>query len=164
MAEEKHDAGFKVVDRRSFATDSSATPSEPASPAKSAPPVGVPDSTPPDVSSDARPSRDSGPRIEIPGGESDFDIGGAPQPGSGFETLVSYLGTTAMFQLGLVAGPSGERIPTDLGNARQTIDMLDVLQEKTRGNLTDDEIQLLDEVLYELRMAYVEVEKRTRSK
>ncbi|HEV2350478.1 MAG TPA: DUF1844 domain-containing protein [Terriglobia bacterium] len=79
---------------------------------------------------------------------------------SGFNTLVSYLSTTAMFQLGLLPGPGGERIPVDLMNARMTIDLLDVLQEKTEGNLTSDEAKLLDEVLYELRMSFVEVQKR----
>ena len=164
MADEKHDAGFKVVDRRSFATDTATTGSEPASQARQGSSAETPGSMRPEAGTDAGPIRDSGPRIEIPGDESDFAIGGAPPAGSGFDTLVSYLGTTAMFQLGLVAGPSGERIPTDLPNARHTIDMLDVLQEKTRGNLTDDEVQLLEEVLYELRMAYVEVEKRVRPK
>lgn len=83
---------------------------------------------------------------------------------SGFSTLVSYLSTTAMFQLGLLAGPAGERIPADLMNARMTIDLLEVLQEKTEGNLTSDEIKLLDEVLYELRMSFVEVQKRATPK
>jgi len=89
------------------------------------------------------------------------DLGDSEQaPLSGFDTLVSYLGTTAMFQLGLMAGPTGERIPADLANARQTITMLEVLDQKTQGNLTQDESRLLEEILYELRMAYVEVDKR----
>ena len=65
-----------------------------------------------------------------------------------------------MFQLGLLPGPGGERLPVDLANARMTIDLLDVLQEKTAGNLTEDESRLLDEVLYELRLSFVEVQKR----
>jgi hypothetical protein len=80
--------------------------------------------------------------------------------GSGFETLVSYLSTTAMFQLGVLPGPSGERIPPDMVSARRTIDLLEVLQEKTRGNLTPAESRFLEDVLYELRLSYVEVEKR----
>jgi hypothetical protein len=95
------------------------------------------------------------------GFETGFDLGDRQEPLSGFDTLVSYLGTTAMFQLGLMAGPSGERIPADLANARQTINMLEVLEQKTEGNLTREEGRLLDDVLYELRMAYVEVDKRT---
>jgi len=45
-------------------------------------------------------------------------------------------------------------------SARRTIDLLEVLQEKTRGNLTPVESRLLEDVLYELRLSYVEVEKR----
>ncbi|HUU14705.1 MAG TPA: DUF1844 domain-containing protein, partial [Terriglobia bacterium] len=82
----------------------------------------------------------------------------------GFETLVSYLSTTAMFQLGLLPGPGGERISPDLPNAHRTIDLLDVLREKTRGNLNENEAKLLDDVLYELRMSYVEIEKRMPAK
>jgi len=65
-----------------------------------------------------------------------------------------------MFQLGFLPGPGGERIPTDLVNARRTIDLLEVLQNKTAGNLSDDEARMLEEVLYELRMSYIEVQRR----
>jgi hypothetical protein len=69
-----------------------------------------------------------------------------------------------MFQMGLIPGPSGERIPVDLPNARRTIDLLEVLQQKTEGNLTSDEAQLLEDVLYELRMSFVEMERRQARK
>jgi len=141
MPEEKKEASpFKVVDRRSFATDGSRreTVSEEAPGAKEPP------------KTEGRPT---GPAVE-----DEFDVGADEL--SGFDTLVSYLGTTAMFQLGLMAGPGGERIPPDLANARRTIEMLEVLEQKTRGNLTASEIRLLEDVLYELRMGFVEVEKR----
>ena len=69
-----------------------------------------------------------------------------------------------MFQLGLIPGPSGEHIPADMPNAKRTIDLLEVLQEKTRGNLTADESQLLDDVLYEVRLGFVEMQKRQARK
>ena len=69
-----------------------------------------------------------------------------------------------MFQLGLLAEPGGERIPPDMANAQRTIDLLQVLQEKTSGNLTADESRLLDDVLYELRMTFVELAKRQARK
>jgi hypothetical protein len=62
-----------------------------------------------------------------------------------------------MYQLGLVQDPTGAQIPTDIEAARHTIDILGVLQEKTRGNLTAQEEQLLDQVLYELRLAFVHI-------
>ncbi len=80
-----------------------------------------------------------------------------------FATLVSYLSTTAMFQLGLLPGPGGEHNPPDIDNGSRTIDLLEVLQEKTRGNLTEAEARLLEDVLYELRMKYLEVQKRRQA-
>ena len=128
---------FKVVDRRSFGTDGSRreaveTPAEQPNTEEGEPCAAA-------VADRAEPSP-------------------APAPVS-FHTLVSYLATTVMFQLGLLAGPSGERIPLDLGNARRTLDLLDILQEKTRGNLTPEEDKLLDDVLYELRLSFLEIQK-----
>lgn len=82
----------------------------------------------------------------------------------GFEGVVQFLGTTAMFQLGLMQGPGGERIPADPVSAHHTINMLEVLQRKTHGNLTPEEAKLLDDILYELRMTFVELEKRQTKK
>jgi hypothetical protein len=146
MVDEKNEpAGFKVVDRRTFTAEGSRREEVPAEVKKGEPP-------PPKA------RQDSGPRaIETP----EEEIHEEP---SGFETLVSYLSTTAMFQLGLMAGPGGERIPPDMPNAHRTIDLLAVLQEKTRGNLTETETRLLDDVLYELRMTFVELQKRQARK
>jgi Domain of unknown function (DUF1844) len=73
-----------------------------------------------------------------------------------FERLVASLYMTAMMQLGLVHEEGGP--PTaDLLGAKQTIDTIGVLQEKTKGNLTDQEQHLLQNCLYELRMGFVEL-------
>lgn len=134
-------SGFKVVDRRSFTSEGNRVPSQPEKEeqkqerASSVPPrpqaVPPPEPEPEDEDASER-----------------------------FAMLVSYLSTTAMFQLGLLPGPGGEYIPADLANASRTVDLLEVLQEKTRGNLNSQESKLLDEVLYELRMTYLEVQKR----
>ena len=63
---------------------------------------------------------------------------------------------TALMQLGLAA-PQGAKPEVDLMGARQTVDTLALLQEKTKGNLTPVEENMLQNVLYELRMAYLEV-------
>ena len=74
-----------------------------------------------------------------------------------FTGFVLSLGTSALYHLGLVADPqTGEPAPPDLPLARETIDTLELLQDKTRGNLTDDEGELLTTLLTELRMRYVE--------
>jgi hypothetical protein len=73
-----------------------------------------------------------------------------------FERLVASLYMTALMQLGLIQEEGGQP-RADLIGARQTIDTLSILSEKTRGNLTDAEKNLLQNCLYELRMAYLEI-------
>ena len=77
-----------------------------------------------------------------------------------FSTFVLSLAASALVHLGLAPDPEGaspapERTPADLVLAQQTIDTLDMIREKTRGNLEDEEEKLLQSVLYELRMAFV---------
>jgi len=76
-------------------------------------------------------------------------------PGIDFSTLVLSLATSAMVHLGLVPESEGGSAEKNLPLAQQTIDTLELLQTKTRGNLTDEESKLLQSVLYELRMSYV---------
>jgi hypothetical protein len=137
-------SGFRVVDRRVFSSDG--TRREASREAEKTP-EGHPEPVP------AAPAQ---PEAEV---EEQ-----AEESAVGFEMLVSYLSTTAMFQLGLLEGPGGERIPPDMPNAQRTIDLLEVLQEKTRGNLTQREAKLLDDVLYDLRLSFVEIEKRLAQK
>ncbi len=73
-----------------------------------------------------------------------------------FEKFAASLYMSALMQLGLAA-PQGGQPQVDLMGARQTIDILGILKEKTKGNLTPAEENMLQNVLYELRMAYLEV-------
>ncbi len=74
-----------------------------------------------------------------------------------FATFALSLSTSALYHLGLVEDPqTGQRAEPNLAMASQTIDTLEMLQEKTRGNLDDQEAQLLESLLYELRMRFVE--------
>jgi len=149
MPEEKNEpSGFKVVDRRSFSEDGSRREEKPEKDAVREVQAGParPGARP------AEPDRRAAPEPEE---EAFFE-----EEGASFATLVSYLSTTVMFQLGLLPGPGGERIPADFANARRTIDLLEVLQEKTQGNLTAEEARMLEEVLYELRLTFVEAEQR----
>jgi hypothetical protein len=78
-------------------------------------------------------------------------------PKPDFASLLISLGHSALYHLGLVADPqSGQRGERNLALARETIDLVEMLQQKTRGNLTPDEERLLDDLLYDLRMRYVE--------
>lgn len=72
-----------------------------------------------------------------------------------FSTFILSLSTSAMIHLGDAPTPEGQ-IERDLQLARQVIDMLGMLQEKTRGNLTADEDKLLEQVLYDLRLRFVQ--------
>ena len=83
------------------------------------------------------------------------DPPGDALPGIDFSTLVLSLATSAMVHMGLVPETEGGPVDKNLPLAHQTIDTLEMLQEKTRGNLTDEETKLLQSVLYELRMGYV---------
>jgi len=76
-----------------------------------------------------------------------------------FSTLILSMASTAMVQLGAVAGPGGDAPAPDLDAARQAIDILAILEEKTRGNLDDGEQKLLHSLLYDLRVAYVDAQK-----
>ena len=76
-----------------------------------------------------------------------------------FEKLVASLYTTAIMQLGLDPASGQMKYQPDIIAARQTVDMLSILQEKTKGNLDAKETRLLDSILYELRMAYIEITK-----
>jgi hypothetical protein len=73
-----------------------------------------------------------------------------------FEKFIASLYMTTLMQLGLAA-PQGEKPTLDLIGARQTIDILGILNDKTKGNLTAAEEGTLRNILYELRMAYLEV-------
>jgi len=79
-----------------------------------------------------------------------------------FSTFVLSLGTSALYQLGQVGNPENEGAEPAEPNlliARQTIDTLEMLMEKTRGNLTDTESKLLESIVYELHMKFVEASK-----
>jgi hypothetical protein len=81
-------------------------------------------------------------------------------PAIDFSTFVLSLATSAFYHLGLVPDPETKQpAPPNLLLARQTIDTLDVLLLKTRGNLDADESRLLESLLYELRLRFVDTPK-----
>jgi hypothetical protein len=79
-----------------------------------------------------------------------------PQPPVGFEHLVQQLYLTAMLQMG-AGTQEGQRPRVDIVGARSTVDLIGVLAEKTRGNLSAAEDQMLQTVLFEARMAFLEL-------
>jgi hypothetical protein len=73
-----------------------------------------------------------------------------------FGTFVLSLGSSALVHLGEISHPETEQARENLLLARQTIDLLAMLEEKTRGNLTDDETRFLRDLLADLRLKFVE--------
>ncbi len=169
MAEKEKDSGFKVSDRRLFTADgdlrsdvaeeekTTPPPAGATTATSSAPPAAEPDMPAPPTASEQQAqhdayqqsSRDLDSRVEMSGHS-------AKELQVSFERFMASLYMTAMMQLGLMHEQGGQP-GVDLIGARQTIDTLGMLADKTKGNLTPKEQGFLQNCLYELRMAYVEV-------
>ena len=79
-----------------------------------------------------------------------------------FNALVLSLGSSAIVHLGQAPDPTSgqKREKPDFTMAQQSIDLLGMLQEKTRGNLTEEEARFLENMLFDLRMLYVQVSRK----
>jgi Domain of unknown function (DUF1844) len=138
MDEEKDSSrGFRVTDRRRFSDEGEARDVEEAPEQASAP--------------DA-PQTPLEPAPESPQGS---DLG--PEEPVNFSTFVLGLSTQALLHLGEIEDPAIGRLERDLAAAKHVIDILGILRDKTRGNLEQAEERLLEAVLYDLRMKYVEL-------
>ncbi|MBA7645055.1 hypothetical protein ES703_52807 [subsurface metagenome] len=80
-----------------------------------------------------------------------------PLPKGNFAALISMLTTQALFALGVLQIKGQEEKEPDLEMAKYNIDMLETLEEKTKGNLTEEEQKVLVNTLNEVRMAYVKL-------
>ena len=129
---------FKVADRRLFTEDGELRP-------------------------EAAHISERGESASAPTEKTDFDASlGHSEPVS-FGALVFSLYSSAMMQLGVVPDPiSGKTTERDPDAAKQTIDLLRILQEKTQGNLTAEEAQLLDACLCELKLTFVQSSSRIK--
>ena len=140
MSDSEQKPGFKVSDRRSFSE-----------------------------SGETRP----GPVVEAPSGESPAPAGepisqDGTRPGAGsdrglppadFSTFILSLGSSALIHLGDLEPPGEDAKRRDLPMAKHTIDLLTLLRQKTKSNLTPEEDKLLESLLYDLRLRYVEAVK-----
>jgi len=80
-----------------------------------------------------------------------------------FGNFIVSLAQTAYVQLGIIEDPFSKENGKDLKGAKNTIELIEMLQEKTKGNLNDDEEKLIEEVLYDLRMKYLyETDKNSK--
>jgi len=76
-------------------------------------------------------------------------------PEINFATFIFSLNSSALMQLGIIEDPATGKKDKNLALAKQTIDVLGMLEEKARGNLTEDEAVMMKNILYDLRMLYV---------
>jgi hypothetical protein len=164
MAEKKNE-GFTVTDRRLFTAEgelraevgeeqasapAKASPLEPRAPQEATEP-------PPPTAAEQKQQADAY-RQSSADMERQAELSGisAREMEVSFERFLASLYMTGMLQLGLMHEQGGQP-QLDLIGARQTIDTISLLSEKTKGNLTSKEENFLQNALYELRMAYVEV-------
>jgi len=95
-----------------------------------------------------------GAKMEEPKGE-DTSGQDTPLPEITFPNFVISLSTSALIQLGDIQDPMSNEFVKNLPLAKQTIDIIGMLKDKTKGNLSQDEEKLMDYILYDLRMRYV---------
>ena len=119
-----------------------------------------------ETGSDTTTSRESGSAAEkSPGGDAQeaakeryraaTEAAGAKLPAINFATFIFSLDSSALVHLGIIDDPASGEKARNLPLAKQTIDLLGMLQKKTRGNLTADEDAMLKDILYDLRILYV---------
>ncbi len=89
-----------------------------------------------------------------PSAEEEMEI-----PAASLTLLISMFATEALIALGQIRHPAAEGIMVDLPQAKHLVDLLQVLEDKTAGNRTPEETAMLSQLLHELRLAYVAVQK-----
>ena len=142
MAEEEskpEGKGFKVADRRRFAQASG----EPIEAGDKSAPARAEGASEPDAAAAEKPGASSDNLAEI-----------------SFSTFIISLSTQALMHLGEIPSPLTGKVESDFAVAQQMIDILGMLRDKSRGNLDEQETRLMEDVLYDLRMRYVEAVKK----
>jgi hypothetical protein len=91
------------------------------------------------------------------------DVPGETQelPEVDFASFIFSLSTSALIQMGIIKDPISKKVEINLSGAKQTVNIINMLKEKTKGNLSNEEEKLIDQILFDLRMKYVAaVEKK----
>jgi Domain of unknown function (DUF1844) len=140
--EEEKSRGFKVDDRRRFSAEGELKPEHQG---------GEPQAAKPETARQAPP-----PRVHEPREAAQAEPGMPPPPELNFAAFVISLSTQALMHLGEIPDPMTNEPVRDLPAAQNMIDILGMLQDKTRGNLDQNEESLLRSILFDLRMKYVE--------
>ena len=134
--------GFTVQDRRRFSPETGEARED-------APEAEAPESAP-QASQQPTGAPERGENTAQAGALSEID----------FSTFIISLSTQALMHLGEIANPVSGKVEADISVAKQMIDILAMLNEKTRGNLNPSEAQMMESILFDLRMKYVEAVKK----
>ena len=141
MPDEKHEESFKVIDRRPFTAEGELRKEALDEEAREAKREAAKAPEPPPAEAPAARPANSDP----------------PRKSPAFENLIRMLGSNAAMVLGAYADPRTGQPVVDPEAARELIDMLDALHEKTKGNLAPDEESLLLDLSGKLKMTYLEI-------
>lgn len=153
-SEKSGETGFRVVDKRRFDADGAERDESPQEGGT------TPENSAGDPATD--PATDPAAAGADSAAEARSEPGGADEVSGlahGFSALVGILSTQALLCLGEIPDSSGSQPEVDLVGGRHFIDLLRVVEAKTRGNLTAEEAALLKEALYDLRMRFVELSR-----
>lgn len=154
MADQKQDESFKVVDRRLFTEDGELRKEVLEQEKRDQESAAAAQKSPPGTGA----SRGNTSAAASPAGGPAQPANSAP-PSRSFQLLVDFLARNTAVLLGGYTDPRTGQALLDLEGAREMIDMLDALREKTRGNLAPDDDRLLVEVLGSLKLSYLEISK-----
>jgi hypothetical protein len=162
MSDDSSSKSFTVKDRRRFTSEGDLKSADGGScaeePGKLAAEKNSLQQEKPEV---AEPTKEPTPEPSSASAEPSADAAGGYVPDGGgeyqmnFSSFVISLATQALCQLGEAGAPEGFEIPIDHAAAKQTIDILRMLQDKTKGNLVTEEARLMEEVLHQLQLTYV---------
>lgn len=149
---EEQERGYKVTDRRRFTPDGDLrddeepqAPAEPEAETVPATDVPVPEAEL-EASAEAEP--------EVPSEQAE-----PPPPETTFVGFVTLISQLAMLYMGALRDPDGKELPKDLPTSRIFIDGLSIIAQKCEGNLSAGEQEMMQRIVYELRMAFVECSK-----
>ena len=134
--EQEEKKGFRVIDKRSVGREQETEPTPEVEKGATVQPKGEP--------ADEKKTSNEGKTAEAP-----------PLPEVTFSGFIYSLSTSILINLGEIVDPITQQTSKNLSLAKQTIDILGILEEKTKGNLTESEESLLRSLLYDLRMRYV---------
>ena len=149
MSDEEKEQSIKVVDKRRFSDDGAAREESATESSKLTAAAEKPAAA-------ETPRDKTGPAGKDTGSGADTGPRRGSSPAVNFNNFILGLGTQALVLMGEIPNPETGLVSANLSAAKQTIDILGMLEEKTKGNLVEDEVTLFTEVLSSLRLAFVD--------